>query len=72
MAGEKAQQEGVKPRCKLVGENGNIFNLIAKATRALRDAGQTVKADELKIRIRTEAHSYDEALVMLMEYVDVE
>jgi len=63
-----------KPKCKLVGENGNIYNLIGVAKRALKDAGMRDKADELSNRIVTkhEAHSYDEALRIIMEYVEVE
>ena len=29
--------ENVKPRCKLINKNGNIFNLLAIASRTLRE-----------------------------------
>ena len=28
-----------KPKCKLVGEDGNIFNLMGIASKALKEAG---------------------------------
>jgi hypothetical protein len=62
----------MKPKCKLVGENGNIFNLMGIASKALRRVGQNEKAKEMVNRITTEAKSYDEALIIIMEYVDVE
>ena len=62
-----------KPRCKLVGENGNIFNLIGIASRTLKKNGQIIQANEMTKRIiqDEEAKSYDEALAIIMEYVDV-
>jgi hypothetical protein len=62
----------MKPRCRLIGENGNIFNLMGIVSRTLKEAGEPEKADEMIQRITNEAKSYDEALAMLMEYVDVE
>jgi N-formylglutamate amidohydrolase len=62
----------MKPKCRLIGEDGNIFNLMGIATRTLKKAGQSEKAKEMTRRITTEAKSYDEALAILMEYVDVE
>ena len=62
----------MKPRCRLIGENGNIFNLMGIVSRTLKEAGETEKADEMIKRITSGAKSYDEALAMLMEYVDVE
>ena len=62
-----------KPRCKLVGEDGNIFNLIGIASRTLKNNGQITQANEMARRITQdgEAKSYDEALAIIMEYVDV-
>ncbi len=61
----------VKPRVKLVGQNGNVYNLLGLCLRALREAGQHEQAEELQKRVYA-AHSYDEALVLMMEYCDVE
>lgn len=60
-----------KPTCKLVGEDGNIFNLIGIAARCLRRAHQADKAKEMTDRVMTSG-SYDAALRIIMEYVDVE
>ncbi|QNO13340.1 hypothetical protein HYG86_00385 [Alkalicella caledoniensis] len=62
----------MKPKCRLIGEDGNIFNLMGIAARTLKKAGQSEKAKEMTRQITTEAKSYDEALQVLMEYVDVE
>jgi hypothetical protein len=61
----------IKPRCKLTGEDGNIFNLIGIAARALRHAGLADKATEMSQRVM-QSQSYTEALSIIMEYVEVE
>jgi len=55
---------------KLVGEDGNAFNVIGKVTRALRQAGHGELAEQFK----REATSgdYDNLLRTVMEYVEVE
>lgn len=60
-----------KPECKLIGENGNIFNLMGIASRTLKEKGMNDAADEMNSRIMNGAKSYDEALRIIMEYVDV-
>ena len=62
-----------KPKCKLIGEDGNIFNLIGIASRTLKKNGQVMQVNEMTRRITQdgEAKSYDEALAIIMEYVDV-
>ncbi len=61
----------MKPKCKLVGEDGNIFNLMGIASRALKEAGEGEKAREMMEKV-TQSRSYDEALMTLMDYVEVE
>lgn len=61
---------GEKPVVKLIGENGNIFNLMAIASRSLRAAGQKDKATEMSNRVMSSS-SYDEALCVIMDYVEV-
>ena len=41
----------VKPVVNLVGEDGNVFNLIGIASKALKRAGQTKEASEMSKRI---------------------
>ena len=60
-----------KPECKLIGENGNIFNLMGIAVRTLKQAGYQDKANEMNDRIIEEAGSYDAALAIIQEYVEV-
>lgn len=61
-----------KPVAHLIGENGNIFNLMAIASRALNDAGLKGRAEEMTSRIQNEAQSYDEALRIICEYVEAD
>ena len=61
----------IKPRCKLIGEDGNIFNLMGIASRTLKKAGMKDKADEMVDKI-TKSKSYDEALAIIMEYVEID
>ena len=60
-----------KPRCKLIGEDGNVFAIIGSVSRALKEAGQQDKAVEFQQRA-FKAKSYDEVLAMLDDYVEVE
>ena len=59
----------MKPGCKLVGEDGNIFNLVARASIALRGAGLFNEAKEMTTRVFASG-SYDEALSIITEYVE--
>ena len=60
-----------KPRVKLTGENGNVFNLIAICSKALKEAGQADKAKEMGEKI-FKCGSYDKALAIMMDYCEVE
>lgn len=62
-----------KPECKLIGENGNIFNLILLASICLTEHNMEEQAEEMKRRIieKQEAHSYDEALNIIGEYIEI-
>ena len=60
-----------KPQVTLVGEDGNVFNLIAICSRALKRVGQRDKASEMSARCFS-AGSYDEALQIMMEYCDID
>lgn len=60
-----------KPSCKLIGENGNIYSLMAIARRTLINAGQNENAQKM-IDETTSSKSYDEALMIINNYVKVE
>ena len=59
-----------KPRCKLIGEDGNVFNVIGRVRRALLDAGHDDEAREFVERA-FRCGSYDEVLQLVLEHVDV-
>ena len=59
-----------KPKCKLVGENGNVFVLAGKVIAALKKAGQADKAKEFGDKL-FQCGDYDGALQLMMQYVDV-
>ena len=67
---DEAAPEREKPDCRLIGEDGNIFNLMGLAARTLRHNGLAEQASEMTGRI-TGCGSYDEALCIIGEYVNI-
>lgn len=67
-AAKQPKQE--KPDCALIGEDGNIFNLMGIAARTLRENGLAEQAKEMRERI-TSSGSYDAALCIIGEYVNI-
>ena len=65
---ETAEQK--KPDCKLIGEDGSIFNLMGIAARTLRRNGLAEQAKEMTDKIYASG-SYDEALGIIGEYVNI-
>lgn len=59
-----------KPDCKLIGEDGNIFNLMGIASKTLRQNGMAEQAVEMRDRICASG-SYDEALCIIGDYVNI-
>ena len=59
-----------KPKCKLIGEDGNVFNLIGIVNSTLKKAGMKEKAKEFTAKAFN-CKSYDEVLQLIQEYVDV-
>lgn len=66
---EKASEQK-KPDCKLIGEDGNIFNLMGIASRTLRQNGMVEQAVEMRDRICASG-SYGEALCIIGDYVNI-
>ena len=62
-------EDPTRPRVRLVGQNGNIFNLVSIAGLALKQVGLINERAEMQKRVMG-AGSYDEALQIIMEYVD--
>lgn len=61
----------IKPTVKLIGENGNVFNIIGKVSRELKRAGLREQTEEFQSKALT-SNSYDEVLQLVLEYVKVE
>ena len=59
-----------KPDCELIGQDGNIFNLMGIASRTLRNNGMAEQASEMCTRIRA-SESYNSALCIIGEYVNI-
>ena len=59
-----------KPNCPLIGQDGNIFNLMAIASRTLREHDMAEQATEMCERIRNCANYYS-ALGVIGEYVNI-
>lgn len=59
-----------KPKCKLIGEDGNVFNLAGIVTGTLKKAGMKAEAEEFSKRL-WEMPSYDAALNLMGEYVEI-
>ena len=60
-----------KPICKLIGVDGSVFNLAAKVSRTLKDNDLQDQAQEVWDKLK-ECQSYDQALQLFMDYVEVE
>jgi hypothetical protein len=67
--GQAVQKE--KPDCALIGQDGNIFNLVGIAARTLRENDMAAEASEMTERITHGAESYDQALGIIGEYVNI-
>ena len=57
-----------KPKCNLVGTDGNVFGLIGTVCRVLRSAGQVERAREFGT-LAMQQHSYGAVLRLCCEYV---
>lgn len=64
-------EEKQKPSVKLIGEDGNIFSILGRVSRTLKEAGKEEQVKEVSERVMASS-SYGEALQIIMEYVEVE
>ena len=60
-----------KPKCELIGSDGNVFAIVGSVSKCLKMAGQPDKAKEMADKV-FDSKSYQEALTIVREYVDVE
>lgn len=60
-----------KPVAQLTGKDGNVFNLMGIASKALVRVGKQEEAAKMNERIHKEAESYAHALRIMSEYVEI-
>ena len=60
-----------KPKMQLIGQDGNIFAIMGRASRLLKSSGQGDKAKEMRDRVMS-CDSYQKALNIVSEYVETE
>jgi len=59
-----------KPKCQLARTDGNVFSLGGRVSQTLKKAGLRDEAKMFTERL-FKCGSYDEALRLMMEYVEV-
>ena len=59
-----------KPEAKVIGKDGNVFNTLGICATSLKKAGMPEKAKELSQKVFA-ANSYNDALIIMMEYCDL-
>ena len=64
-------QNKPKPKAPLIGADGNIFNLMGVASKVLKRNQMMKEANEMVNRITQGAQSYEEALMIIDEYVEI-
>jgi len=69
--GDDVNSTNEKPKCKLIGTNGNVFMIVGAVSLALKNAGQREKASEFVAKAMAYG-SYDAVLALCFEYVDVQ
>ena len=60
-----------RPKMKLVGQDGNIFAILGRASRLLKKNGQPEQAKEMADRVY-QSGNYRQALSIISEYVETE
>ena len=69
--GEAVPRQAHKPKMKLIGQDGNIFSILGRASRLLRQNGQNKQAEEMFRRVQ-DSGDYYKALNIISEYVQTE
>lgn len=64
------EQATLKPKAKLTGQDGNVFNLIGICSKALKSAGMHDQAKEMTERVFG-SESYEEAIAIMGEYCEL-
>ena len=67
----KPEKNSLLPKMQLIGQDGNIFAIMGRASRLLKSSGQGDKAKEMRDRVMS-CDSYQKALNIVSEYVETE
>ena len=67
----KPEKNSLRPKMQLIGQDGNIFAIMGRASLLLKNAGQSDKAKEMCNRVMA-SKSYNAALAIVSEYVETE
>ena len=67
----KPEKNFLRPKMQLIGQDGNIFAIMGRASRLLKSSGQGDKAKEMRDRVMS-CDSYQKALSIVSEYVETE
>ena len=70
-AGGREKAPFKRPRMKLIGEDGNIFSILGRASSLLRENGMPDRAKEMSERV-FQSGDYAAALGIISEYVETE
>lgn len=65
----------MKPACKFIGENGNVFNLIVIVRRTLKRHGMFQELEQFSFeldKIQETGGTYDDVLNLFSKYVEPE
>lgn len=62
---------GTKPRVKLIGQDGNVFNLIGLTKKTLVKAGMQEEANQF-VNLAFKESSYGAVLNLISDYCEVE
>lgn len=65
------EQAPQKPKMELLGQDGNIFGIMGRASCLLKQAGMKEQSDEMISRV-TACGDYNKALNIISEYVETE
>ena len=67
----KPEKNSLRPKMQLIGQDGNIFAIMGRASRLLKNSGQGEKVKEMRDRVMS-CDNYQKALNIISEYVETE
>lgn len=68
---QQKETEMRHPKMQLVGQDGNVFSILARANKLLQENGQGQEAKEMIARVQ-KSENYYQALYIISEYVETE